>query len=186
MINTPTRVIKPRRFDITVELKGTVWRRMQVEIAADEGGAGNEHDELAPPPLQFFGLDTPDTMFGIALRYQVSQKLHACTDPHDPPAEVNDRARDLADLVLLRSLIVEEDAPTPAQLREACLALFEARAQDAAILGRTPRTWPCEVSIHPHWLTDFDRAAEDAGITVQITEARALINEWISEIDCAP
>lgn len=185
VINAPTRMVKPRRFDIAVELKGTTWRRIQVEVAADEGGAGDEHEELTSPQLEHFGIDTPEALFGIALRYQIAQKLHACSDPHDPPTEVNDRARDLADLVLLHSQIAIEGVPSRTQLREACEALFEARAQDAIALGRVPRRWPCAVAIHPHWQADYHRAATDAGIGHSITEARDLVNRWITEINAA-
>ncbi len=59
VISTPTRVIKPRRFSVKVALKGQVWRNVQVEIAADEAGAADDHDVLEPPVLDHFGLPTP-------------------------------------------------------------------------------------------------------------------------------
>jgi hypothetical protein len=37
------------------------------------------------------------------MRYQIAQKVHASTDPHNPPEFVNDRARDVVDLLLLRA-----------------------------------------------------------------------------------
>ena len=38
------------------------------------------------------------------MRFQIAQKLHAVTDPHEPPDLINDRARDVVDLLLLRDL----------------------------------------------------------------------------------
>jgi len=75
-----------------------------VEIAPHEAGAGHEQDVLIAPGLGHFGLPNPDFLLGIALRYQIAQKIHACTDPHDPPGYRNDRARDVVDLLLLRDL----------------------------------------------------------------------------------
>lgn len=40
-INVPTRILKPRRFDIIMELRGVTWRRIQVEAAPDEAGIGD-------------------------------------------------------------------------------------------------------------------------------------------------
>jgi hypothetical protein len=45
-IDTPAKIIKPRRFNVFVALKGKVWRRIQVEIAPDEAGATDENDVL--------------------------------------------------------------------------------------------------------------------------------------------
>lgn len=102
VINTPTRVTKPRRFDVFVETKGKTWRRIQVEIAPDEGSAGDAPEPFTPPSLAPLGLPDTGDLIGLALRYQVAQKIHACSDPHDPPALLNDRARDVVDLLLLQ------------------------------------------------------------------------------------
>jgi hypothetical protein len=67
-IATPAKIIKPRRFDVFVAIKGKVWRRIQVEIAPDEAGATDENDVLRAPSLQYFGLPSPDELIGIALR----------------------------------------------------------------------------------------------------------------------
>jgi len=100
VIETPTRVIKPRRFHVLVGLRGQTWRHIQVEIAPDEGGARSESEAFLPPPLHGFGLPEPEQLVGLALRFQIAQKLHACSDPHDPPEATNDRARDIVDLLL--------------------------------------------------------------------------------------
>jgi hypothetical protein len=42
VITVPTRRIKPRRFDIVLELRGVTWRRIQFEFSPDEAGVGRE------------------------------------------------------------------------------------------------------------------------------------------------
>ena len=82
VIETPTRVIKPRRFDVVLEMQGKTWRKVQVEIAPDEGGAGQDPEPFTAPPLAPVGLPDPVALVGLALRYQVAQKIHACSDLH--------------------------------------------------------------------------------------------------------
>jgi hypothetical protein len=183
VIATPTRVDKPRRFDVRVSLKGQVWRRIQVEVAPDEAGAGAEEDVIRAPGLGHFGLPNPDFLLGIALRYQIAQKIHACTDPHDPPNERNDRARDVVDLLLLRDLASCDGTPSPAELREACLSLFDARAADARTLGRTQRRWPPLATAHPHWAKDYEMAARGGGVDLPLDQAIDQVNAWITLID---
>ncbi|SEA79794.1 hypothetical protein SAMN02910418_02439 [Bowdeniella nasicola] len=40
MIDVPTRLVKPRRFDIILSLRGVTWRRVQFEVSPDEAGIG--------------------------------------------------------------------------------------------------------------------------------------------------
>lgn len=105
VIDVPTKLVKPRRFDIILNLRGVTWRRIQFEVSADEAGIGRERELIEPPPLAGFGLPDPDVLVGIAMRFQIAQKLHAVSDPHEPPGSINDRARDVVDLLLLRDLM---------------------------------------------------------------------------------
>lgn len=183
IIDTPARLVKPRRFDVVLEIRGKTWRKIQVEIAPDEGGAGGASEPFTPPTLAPLGLPDPDRLVGLALMYQVAQKIHACSDPHDPPACVNDRARDVVDLLLLRDLV--EIGGDPAAVRAAVLDTFASRARDAEALGREPRAWPCVVLAHPHWSSDYTRAALDAQHGLSLEEAVAELNLWFSEIEAA-
>jgi hypothetical protein len=185
VINAPNRIVKPRRFDIFLELRGVIWRRIQFEIAADEAGIGDEAEPIEPPPLRGFGLPDPDALVGIAMRFQIAQKLHAATDPHDPPASINDRARDIADLLLLRDLAASTGAPALTEIRAAAVALFAARAIEAAHLGLARRRWPPAAVAHPHWSDDYRRAAQQASIPLTIEDAVIQLNEWIWLIDAA-
>ena len=40
VVDVPTKIIKPRRFDIILELRGVTWRRIQFEVSPDEAGIG--------------------------------------------------------------------------------------------------------------------------------------------------
>ena len=185
VIQTPTRVLRPRRFDVKVALRGVVWRSVKVEISPDEAGISDHPFLFATPSLSHFGLPSPDALVGIALRFQIAQKLHACTDPHDPPRAVNDRPRDLVDLVLLRDLLASDTATTDADLRAACQAVFDTRAAEAEQLGLVPRHWPPVVQSHPHWPDDYARAAGDAGLNVTLDDAIAELNDWIDKLNAA-
>lgn len=182
-IDTPFKVIKPQRFNIIVDLKGKTWRKVQVEIAPDEGNAGRESEHVTPPSLAPFGLEGPQSLAGLTMRYQVAQKIHASTDPHNPPTSMNDRARDIVDLLLLRNLAGIGD--DPAGVRDAIVDTFDARAADSRELGNPERTWPCVALAHDHWTVDYARAVRDTDITLTLEQAVAELNEWFVEIDAA-
>jgi hypothetical protein len=185
IIDTPNRVIKPRRVWVLVQLKGVTWQKVQVEISPDEGDLTHEIATVEPARLHRFGIPNVDTLFTIALRYQVAQKFHACTDPHDPPDARNDRARDVIDLVLLHQHIEANGGPSPTQIRQACQDVFAAREHEAVQLGRPPRSWPPLVRGFPHWDTDFQNAARRAGLALSLSDALDLVNTWIQQIDSA-
>ena len=185
VVDVPARVLKPRRFDIVLELRGVTWRRIQFEVAPDEAGIGRESEVIQAPHLSAFGLPDPDALVGITMRNQIAQKLHAVTDPHDPPTSINDRARDVVDLLLLRDLAAETGNPTLPEIRDAAVAVFEARATEAVELGLAARHWPPVVVAHPHWADDYRRAAASAAFNLSLDEAVAGVNAWISAIDAA-
>jgi hypothetical protein len=185
VVNVAAKIIKPRRFDIIIALRGVTWRRIQFEVSADESGIGQDFELIEPPPLSGFGLPDPDTLVGIAMRFQIAQKIHAVSDPHEPPGSINDRARDVVDLLLLRDLAVETGSPTLAEIHAAGVALFRARADEAKQLGLPTRTWSPTVVGHTHWGDDYKRAAASASIELSLEAAVAEINAWIRQIDKA-
>jgi len=182
IIEGARRVIKPRRFKIKLLINGQTWRSIAVEVAPDEGNAGAQVDLFAGPPLGHFGLPSPVELAGIVFDYQVAQKLHACTDPHEPPDQLNARARDLVDLQLIRNAFYGDGTDLGA-LRAACVDLFAARASDARALGLSVRTWPPIVQAHDHWQTDFTAAAGHQDLTLD--DAVEHTNLWIRRIDTA-
>lgn len=182
VIDVPTKLVKPRRFDIILTLRGVTWRRIQFEVSPDEAGIGQERELIEPPPLAGFGLPDPDVLVGIAMRFQIAQKLHAVSDPHEPPGSINDRARDVVDLLLLRDLITATGAPTLAEVREAAVAVFEARASEAAKLGRPTRHWPPTLVSHTHWKSDYTKAATSGGIGLSLGDAVGEVNDWVEKL----
>lgn len=173
VVNVPAKIIKPRRFDVILAIRGVTWRRIQFEVSPDEAGIGRDFEPIEPPQLGGFGLPDPDALVGIAMRFQIAQKLHAVSDPHDPPDVINDRARDVVDLLLLRDLGAAAGSPT----------LPEVRAYEARQLGLPRRSWLPTVVGHAHWKDDFDRAASSGSIGLPLDEAIAEINAWIRSID---
>ena len=185
VIDTPAKIIKPRRFQVTLTLRGVTWRKVQVELSPDEGGAGQTGEAFPAAELAGLGLPDPDRLVGLAMRYQIAQKLHAATDPHNPPVDVNDRARDVVDLLLLKALSEDTGEPAKPAIRAAGVDIFEARAKEAVALGRTPRAWPPQLTAYPHWHDDYAKAAASAHIDIPLEEAVATLNAWINEIDHA-
>lgn len=183
-IENATRVVKPRRFRVKLLVNGQTWRSIDVEAAPDEGFAGARVDVFPSPPLGHFGLPSPIEFAGIVFDYQVAQKLHACSDPHQPPDTTNDRARDVVDLELIHAAFYGDDSDLT-ELRAACVDLFEARATEAVILGIEPRPWPPVVTPHEHWHTDFASACAALGIAHTLADAVADLNAWITQIDTA-
>ena len=136
IIDTPHKLVKPRRFDMTVLLNGVTWRRVQVEVSPDEGDAGSTPEQIPSPSLAGFGLPTPDHLVSLSMRYQIAQKVHAVTDPHDPPAFVNDRARDVVDLLLLRTLTETTAHPSSTRRPSRCVNVRAIRTAAAVCSGQ--------------------------------------------------
>ena len=181
LIRVPSKAVKPRRFEMVLELRGKVWRRITVEISPDEGRTGTSQERFEAPRLAAFGLPAPDTLVGIAMSYQIAQKIHACTDPHDPPSFVNNRARDVVDLVLLKNLADEVGAPTHGEIMAATEDIFTVRVAEAQQLGRKTRELPVKVVAYPHWLVDYESAAKSAGLELGLEKAVAVVNSWLRD-----
>lgn len=182
-IHVPHLLALPRRFDIKIALRGRVWRSVRVEVSPDEGDATAEQELVNLPSLDAVGLHAPATLACLALRYQIAQKVHASTDPHDPPDQLNDRARDIVDLLSLHEFAGASGSPSEAEIAEACREVFAARAGHATAAGAEPRTWPPRFIAHPHWSRDFATAAKTAGLEgVSLVDAVAELNLWLESL----
>ncbi len=104
----------------------------------------------------------------LSLRYQIAQKVHASTDPHVPPAFVNDRARDVVDLPLLRTLTETTGHSSSTEIRAAVEDIFAVRAAEAEATDAPSRTWPTRLTVHQHWGPSFAKAADSAGLTISL------------------
>ena len=109
----------------------------------------------------------------MSVRYQVAQKLHACTERY-ADGRPNERFRDLIDVQLLRALVADGDMPA---VREACLEIFELRAHHA---------WPPDVTVWPAWGEGFRAMAADVSFhTLDVEVAAEDLRAFIAEIDAA-
>ncbi len=131
-------------------------------------------EHVATISLAPVGLTGPETIPCLSLRYQVAEKLHACSDPLDGARE-NDRAGDLMDLILIEDLT---DLDTElAEVREACVEVFEHR-------DRQP--WPPVVRSAAGWPAMWRSLVEVHDFSVTgIDEAVGRVNALIADIDAS-
>ncbi|MCL2470705.1 MAG: nucleotidyl transferase AbiEii/AbiGii toxin family protein [Propionibacteriaceae bacterium] len=182
VIDAP-KLVKPRRLWVQLRAKGSPWRRIQVEVSFPEGNMASQSQIVPPPNLGFFGLDAPEHLIGVAMDYQVAQKLHAASDPDTEDYE-NQRVHDICDLLLIKEAFYPGVPPAP--LKSACVDIFDFRADEAAQLGRPVRHWPPMFVINEYWRVAYPPLAESIGITLSLDEAVAAIDEWVTEIDRRP
>lgn len=176
------RLAKPRRFDLKLLIKGTVWRRIKVEISFPEGHIADGLESVPTPRAGFFGIPTPDHLSGIAMAYQVAQKLHACTDPDDPPEFLNDRVRDVVDLLLIRDRFYGGLAAI--DVRAACVDVFSARAAEASEVGQPVRRWPPVLAVpNEEWVRAYPALAESVDISLTLDQAVSALNDWIVSME---
>lgn len=183
-IEAPARRVKPRRFNVIVEIKGRTFRRIQVEVGFADGGTKPTEEHIRADDFGFFGLESPDEIATISLAYQVAQKLHACTDPHDPPHTKNDRVRDVVDLLLMRQQLFDEKIPLTG-VRVAAVGVFEGRAAEATLAGYSERAWPPVVVSNEIWIADYQKVADETGVELSLDEAISEVNIWIDQIAAA-
>lgn len=169
----------PIRLHVSLMIRGRTWRRLILEISPDEAGAGEQVDLFPSPSLSHFGLDTPETTAGIAMAYQVAQKIHACSASHEPKRP-NDRVRDVIDLLLLKDAFFGEDKGIDS-LAAACWKIFETRTRRMDPSRAT--TWPPSLIAHAHWKRDYKVYAKDVGFDFDLNQAVDALNAWIKQID---
>jgi hypothetical protein len=159
------------RFDVKLYYgeRRQSWQTLQVEVSPAEIDP-LESDDVPAIGIDDLGLSGPKTVPCLSLRYQIAQKIHACTERFDE--NENDRSRDLIDLILLGDLVEDLGA-----VREACVTTFERRGK---------HSWPPELSIEPSWPETYAAEATRYRFDVQtVEEAADLVRTFISEIDVA-
>jgi hypothetical protein len=95
------------RIRLRLAYKGRPWGSIQLELAPVEGQMGRELDRVEPVPVNGLQVPVPDDVACVSVRYQVAQKLHACTEVFGEGPE-NDRFRDVMDVLLVEDLIRDE------------------------------------------------------------------------------
>lgn len=164
----------PIRMKIKLRYKGKAFMTIPFEVAPAEATSVNE-PEIAPVAitLERVQLDGPNELPFLPLRYQIAQKLHACSEP-STDENTNDRARDLVDLRLIEELSVT-DTELPG-IKAACVEIFDERQKHA---------WPPHIIAAPEWDLIWERLAEDEGLETSLDEAIASANTFIARISAA-
>jgi hypothetical protein len=177
-------VTKPRRFFVYLDIRGVRWAKIKVEVSFEEGAAGNAHELITAPSTAYFGIEQPTHLATIAMAYQVAQKLHACSAPHEPPEYVNTRVRDIVDLLLIKRAFYPSGSDLTS-IREAALDVFGARATYAMAQGPAARGWPPALMSNDVWAATWDGPSDQAGFALTLAEAIDEVEAWIVEIDSA-
>ena len=176
--NTPTEInvagahYKPLRFDVQLSYGGRSFSTVRMELAFDASPTVL-HDIVEGVDLGWFGLNTLQVPC-LSIPIQMAQKLHACTDPYDDgEGRENDRARDIADLWLLETLLQPRDL---AKVRAATITTFTQRAN-----ARPPTA-----TANDTWRRDYPKiAAEVTGAPPTIEDAVTSLNHLITQVDQA-
>jgi hypothetical protein len=165
----PIGTTSSQRLDVKVAFNSRSWATVRVELSPPEGRAGDEVQLLEAISIEHFGLIGPDTVRCLSIRYQIAQKLHACTEVF-PDGRENDRFRDLIDLLLLRAL-----DPGVVAIRDACVDIFASRAT---------HSWPPALTPPTTWAEPYARLARELEFAVvDLDEAIVAVREFIAEID---
>jgi len=162
----------PHRLTAKVGYRGKPFVSIPIEISPVEAGNAESFDTISSDALTLVGLPASAPVPCMTLPWQIAQKIHACTEPVDPP-RTNGRARDLVDLQLLEALTVDDP---PINIQAACRAVFEAR-------GKHP--WPPTLTARDSWESIYVRALEgleDLGIAGSLDEALVRVQSYVDRI----
>jgi hypothetical protein len=142
------------------------------EIGAAEGESVSGAERL-PSQLSLARVRLPDVddIPFIPVRYQIAQKIHACTEPSTEDW-ANPRARDLHDLLLIEELAVTDD--NLGQIRVTCVEVFASRNKHA---------WPPQIDVPPAWPAIWDAIEEAQG--TRLDAAVTAVTDLIARIDAA-
>ncbi|MGC9220861.1 MAG: nucleotidyl transferase AbiEii/AbiGii toxin family protein [Solirubrobacteraceae bacterium] len=171
----PITNTKALRLAIQLHYKGRSWGTVTVELAPVEGEVmGTELDRVPAVPLEPLQVPVPEEANCVSLRYQVAQKLHACTEVFAAGPE-NDRFRDIMDVLLVAGILREKVGLH--RVRTACVDIFNVRDKHA---------WPPTVTVYQGWRAPFAALARENGFTPEdVDEAAALLHQLIADIDAA-
>lgn len=158
---------------IRLAYRGRSWQSILLEMMPSDGSWAAEIEMVPAIDISEFGLDGPDAIPCIPIRYQIAQKIHACTETLEN-GKPNDRSRDLIDLLLLRALVPDGTLPS---VRDACIETFKIR---------TNHTWPPTLTVPEHWADQYAEEARELDFEITgVDEAANRFRELIAEIDAA-
>lgn len=178
----PGVMVPPVRFKAKLKYRGFSLCTVPLEVSPAEASSGVEHDAITPSPLAHIGLEglglpANSKVACLALRYQIAQKLHACTEALEH--RDNERAHDLVDLQLLMGLV---DSRALQPVLAACEEIFAARAM---------QVWPPTLQPADSWVRLYPAARADVleadalGLVRTIDEAVVVVQGFIATITAA-
>ncbi len=164
----------PLRFKIKLSYLKKDFVTIPFEISSQEAFSLRDPEVTSPAiSLRPVKLKEPEAVAFLPLRFQIAQKLHACTESSSED-HANDRARDLADLILIEKLGVSRvDLPA---IKSACLEIFATRAA---------QPWPPVIQEFPGWNSIWDNLRQTEGLAITLEEAMAAVTRFVSHIDAA-
>jgi hypothetical protein len=163
----------PFRVDVKLHYRDKPFMTIPLEISGAEGTSLDQLERLpAAVSLALVRIPDPDEITFLPIRYQIAQKLHACTEPMDGD-RINGRARDVWDLLLIKDLAVSDE--DLGRIRAACQEIFA---------SRDTHPWPPVVWTPPGWGPLWDRLMDsEGGLTISLDDAVVAVNAFISAID---
>jgi hypothetical protein len=166
--------VAPVRFRVKLLYKEKDFVTVPMELSPVEGHSLDQVEVLpAAMSLAPVQLAEAEAIPFLPIRYQVAQKLHACTEDLGEERP-NQRARDLADILLIEELALGDEQMSG--LRDACVEIFELRGK---------HRWPPTVVAWPGWDDIWERLVETERLDYSIAEAIARVQDLVDRIDSA-
>ncbi|SDT76213.1 nucleotidyl transferase AbiEii/AbiGii toxin family protein [Actinoplanes derwentensis] len=146
---------------VKLQFHGKSFITIDAEVGYDELEATNEPPELELSPevsglFVELGLPAPVPVPVLPLHHQISQKIHACTEPG------NERAHDLVDLQIITPLADTKLAAATVE------RIFQFRAQ---------HEWPARVTPTQNWSSLYANAADGLDVLATVEEALSWVND---------
>ncbi len=166
--------VEPLRITTKLSYRGRPYLELPIELSPPEGGSALWPEAVQVRPLTEIGLPTPEPVPCMSLRYQIAQKLHACTESF-ADGRPNARAHDIADLLIIDDLAGAK--LNLAEVRAACVEVFSLRGTHA---------WPPAVVAPELWTGLWRRIVEEDDFPItDLGEAMSRVRVFIDRIDAA-
>ncbi|MFV1963631.1 MAG: nucleotidyl transferase AbiEii/AbiGii toxin family protein [Acidimicrobiia bacterium] len=169
-LTIPWANVSGQRISVKLTYLGKPFTTVPLEVVATNTV---EVELVTSARLDAVGLKTPEAVPCLSLRYQIAEKLHACTDPLDGE-RINDRVSDLMDLTLIEDLSGDLNL---VRVREACVDVFAHRAT---------HPWPPVVTVKPTWPELWTNLVNDSDFYMaDVNEVVARGNNLVGRINKA-
>lgn len=157
-------------YRVKLNYKGSAWTSVILEVGHDEiQDTLDVEYEMAPEIIDLFtavGLPAPTPVPLLAPKHQISQKLHAASEPG------SSRAHDLVDLQLLEA----HRTLDLAEVNDTCHRLFEFRRKIK---------WPPTIQENENWASLYSEAAVGMNVLPEVDQAIIWANNFIQRINAS-